>query len=209
MSTTKKATTKAKTTTPKKKVVAKSGRKNIDWYEARKMYLADNTVKYSDVAKAFKVSVKSVETVASREAWVSLRADLGEKAFNDFTKKLLDTKSEAQSRHLQHWQNLQALANKSIVDIAERNYFTDKHGNLVILDGKPIPKPINTFELEKLAKALKIAIDGERVVLGIPTSVSALSDPEGNSVWSGFSDMVKAAEKVLSENGQESSGGNS
>jgi len=206
----KKATTKAKTTTPKKKVVAKSGRKNIDWYEARKMYLADNTVKYSDVAKAFKVSVKSVETVASREAWVSLRADLGEKAFNDFTKKLLDTKSEAQSRHLQHWQNLQALANKSIVDIAERNYFTNKAGHLVLdANNNPIPRPINTFELEKLAKALKIAIDGERVVLGIPTSVSALSDPEGNSVWSGFSDMVKAAEKVLSENGQESSGGNS
>jgi hypothetical protein len=173
------------------------------------MYLSDNTVKYSDVAKAFKVSVKSVETVASRESWVTLRADLGEKAFNEFTKKLLDTKSEAQSRHLQHWQNLQALANKSIIDIAERSYFTDKRGNLVLVEGKPIPRPINTFELEKLAKALKIAIDGERVVLGIPTSVSALSDPEGNSVWSGFSDMVKAAEKVLSENGQDTSGGNS
>lgn len=209
MSTTKKSTTKAKTTTPSKKVVAKGGKKNIDWYEARKMYLSDNTVKYSDVAKAFKVSVKSVETVASRESWVTLRADLGEKAFNEFTKKLLDTKSEAQSRHLQHWQNLQALANKSIIDIAERSYFTDKRGNLVLLDGKPVPRPINTFELEKLAKALKIAIDGERVVLGIPTSVSALSDPEGNSVWSGFSDMVKAAEKVLSENGQDTSGGNS
>lgn len=210
MSTTKKATTKAKTTTPKKKVVAKGGRKNIDWYEARKMYLSDNTVKYSDVAKAFKVSTKSVETVASRESWVTLRADLGEQAFSDFTQKLLDTKSEAQSRHLQHWQNLQALVNKSIIDIAERSYYTNKAGHLV-LDAKnnPIPRPINPFELEKLAKAAKIAIDGERVVLGIPTSVSALSDPQGNNVWSGFSDMIKAAEKVLSENGQETSGGDS
>lgn len=210
MSTTKKATTKAKTTTPKKKAVAKSGPKKIDWYEARKTYLADNTLSYADIAKKYAVSKKAVTDIASRESWPNLRQDLSEKAFSDFTQKLLDTKSEAQSRHLQHWQNLQALANKSIIDIAERNYFTNKAGHLVLdANNNPIPRPINTFELEKLAKALKIAIDGERVVLGIPTSVSALSDPEGNSVWSGFSDMVKAAEKVLSDNGQDTSGGNS
>ena len=206
MSTTKKSTTKAKTTTPKKAVARKT---KVDWLVVRKDYLSDATSSYASLAKKYGVALKTLQDRATREGWSELRQDLSEKAFSDFTQKLLDTKSEAQSRHLQHWQNLQALANKSIIDIAERNYFSDKHGNLVLINGKPIPKPINTFELEKLAKALKIAIDGERVVLGIPTSVSALSDPEGNSVWSGFSDMVKAAEKVLSENGQESSGGNS
>jgi hypothetical protein len=132
---------------------------------------------------------------------------LYERAFTKFTEKLLDEKSSANNRHLTHWQNLQALANNSIVDLAERNYERNKAGHLILVDGKPIPKPLNTFVLEKLAKTLKIAIDGERVVLGLPTSVSAITDPTGGSVWSGFSDMVKAAEKVLSENGQESSGG--
>ena len=208
MSTTKKATTKAKTTTPKKKVVAKRGpSKRVDWLKARMDYIADSNLSYDDLAKEYGVTKTAIQKRGTAEGWSELRQVYAEKAFNDFTKKLLDTKSEAQSRHLQHWQNLQALANKSIIDIAERNYFTDKRGNLVLVEGKPIPRPINTFELEKLAKALKIAIDGERVVLGIPTSVSALSDPEGNNVWSGFSDMIKAAEKVLSENGQESSGG--
>lgn len=206
MSTTKKSTTKAKTTTPKKAVARKT---KVDWFVVRKEYLTDSTTSYRELAKKYGVSSTTLEKRAKSEGWAELRQELGEKAYSDFTQKLLDTKSEAQSRHLQHWQNLQALANKSIVDIAERSYFTDKRGNLVLLDGKPVPRPINTFELEKLAKALKIAIDGERVVLGIPTSVSALSDPEGNSVWSGFSDMVKAAEKVLSENGQDTSGGNS
>jgi hypothetical protein len=200
----KKSTTKAKTTTPKKAVARKT---KVDWLIVRKDYLSDATSSYASLAKKYGVALKTLQDRATREGWSELRQDLSEKAFSDFTQKLLDTKSEAQSRHLQHWQNLQALANKSIIDIAERSYFTDKRGNLVLVEGKPIPRPINTFELEKLAKALKIAIDGERVVLGIPTSVSALSDPEGNSVWSGFSDMVKAAEKVLSENGQESSGG--
>jgi hypothetical protein len=192
---------------PVKKGSSKSGPKNIDWYEARKDYLSDNTLSFEDIAKKYGTSKTAVGNRAKAEDWTNLRQDLYEKAFSAFSEKLLDEKSSANNRHLTHWQNLQALANNSIVDLAERNYERDRKGNLIIIDGKPIPKPLNTFVLEKLAKTLKIAIDGERVVLGLPTSVSAITDPQGGSVWSGFSDMVKAAEKVLSENGQESSGG--
>ena len=192
----------------KKSGSSKGGPKNVDWFEARKDYLSDNSLTYVDIAKKYGVSKTSVENRASSESWVELRQDLGERAFTKFTEKLLDEKSTANNRHLTHWQNLQALANNAVVDMAERNYEHNKAGHLVLdSNNKPIPRPLNTFELEKLAKTLKIAIDGERVVLGLPTSVSAISDPQGGSVWGGFSDMVKAAEKVLSENGQESSGG--
>lgn len=211
MSTTKKSTPKvSKTTVSKPKSIKKARIQptKIDWFEARKVYLEDSTLSYSDIAKKFKVSKTSVESRANPEGWSLLRQELGEKAFTKFTEKLLDTKSSANNRHLTHWQNLQALANNAIIDMAERRYFTNKAGQLVLdKDGNPIPTPINTFALEKLGKALKDAINGERVVLGLPTSVSAITDPQGNSVWSGFSDMVKAAEKVLSDNGQESSGG--
>lgn len=192
---------------PVKKGSSKGGPKNIDWYEARKLYLSNNTITFEDIAKAVGSSKTAVGNRAKAEDWTGLRQDLYEKAFSNFTEKLLDEKSSANNRHLTHWQNLQALANNSIVDMAERSYERDRKGHIIIIDGKPIPRPINPFELEKLAKALKVAIDGERVVLGLPTSVSAITDPQGGSVWSGFSDMVKAAEKVLSENGQESSGG--
>ncbi|MBK9388580.1 MAG: hypothetical protein IPN34_27525 [Planctomycetes bacterium] len=190
-----------------KKGSSKSGPKNVDWYSARKDYLGDSTLSLDDIAKKYGVSKTAVGNRAKAEDWTNLRQDLYERAFTKFTEKLLDEKSSANNRHLTHWQNLQALANNSIVDLAERNYERNKAGHLILVDGKPIPKPLNTFVLEKLAKTLKIAIDGERVVLGLPTSVSAITDPTGGSVWSGFSDMVKAAEKVLSENGQESSGG--
>lgn len=195
--------TPVKKTAPVKKGSSKSGPKNIDWYEARKLYLSDNTLSYEDIAKKFGTSKTAVGNRAKAEDWTNLRQDLHEKAFSAFTEKLLDEKSSANNRHLTHWQNLQALANNSIVDMAERSYERDRKGKIIIIDGKPIPRPINPFELEKLAKALKVAIDGERVVLGLPTSVSALTDSQGGSVWSGFSDMVKAAEKVLSENDQD------
>ena len=201
--------TPVKKTAPVKKGSSKSGPKNIDWYEARKLYLSDNTLSYEDIAKKFGTSKTAVGNRAKAEDWTNLRQDLHEKAFSAFTEKLLDEKSSANNRHLTHWQNLQALANNSIVDMAERSYERDRKGKIIIIDGKPIPRPINPFELEKLAKALKVAIDGERVVLGLPTSVSALTDSQGGSVWSGFSDMVKAAEKALADNGQESSGGDS
>lgn len=196
------------TATKKQSVKRKGGQAGVDWFEARKLYLSEGEITYEKIAKKFGVSTTAVFNRAKAEKWIELKADLNEKAFNAFTEKLLDTKSNAQNRHLTHWQNLQALCNNSIREMAEHSYYTDRKGNIVLdTDKKPIQRPLNPFELEKLSKALKVAIDGERVVLGLPTSVSALSDPDGGNVWSGFSDMVKAAEKVLAENGQSSSGG--
>lgn len=205
-------TTVKKNTPVKKKATARKTK--VDWLIVRKEYLTDSTSSYRTLAKKYGVALKTLQDRATREGWSELRQDLSEKAFNEFTQKLLDTKSEAQNRHLQHYQNLQALANRSIQEMAEHSYYTDKKGNLILLEDKngkptPVPRPLNPFALEKLAKALKDAINGERVVLGLPTSVSALTDSEGGNVWSGFSDMVKAAEKVLAENGEDTSGGSS
>jgi len=199
------ATTKK--TPAKKKPVARKTK--VDWLEVRKEYLTDATTSYAMLAKKYGVATRTLELRAKAEGWVELRQDLGERAFNDFTQKLLDVKSGAQNRHLQHYQNIQALVNKSIQEMADGRYFTVK-GQLVLdKKGKPIPIPLDPFKLEKLAKAAKDAINGERVVLGLPTSVSALTDAEGGNVWGGFSDMVKEAERVLKENGEATSGGDS
>lgn len=205
------ASVKKKTPVTKKATARKT---KVDWLVVRKDYLTDSTSSYRTLAKKYGVALKTLQDRATREGWSELRQDLAEKAFNDFTQKLLDTKSEAQNRHLQHYQNLQGLANRSIMEMAENSFFRDKKGNLITIPDKngkerPIPIPLNPFALEKLAKALKDAINGERVVLGLPTSVSALTDSEGGNVWGGFSDMIKAAERVLAENGQGESGGNS
>lgn len=194
----------AKKTPAKKKPVARKTK--VDWLEVRKEYLTDATSSYRSLAKKYGVSKETLQKRATGEGWTELRQDLADKAFNNFTQKLLDTKSEAQNRHLQHYQNIQALVNKSIQEMADGRYFTVK-GQLVLdKKNKPIPIPLDPFKLEKLAKAAKDAINGERVVLGLPTSVSALTDAEGGNVWGGFSDMVKEAERVLKENGEAASG---
>lgn len=197
---TSKKTPVAKKSPAKKKPASKRGRNpKVDWSLVRNEYIADSTVSYSELAKKYGVTKTAVQKRGTAEKWSELRQIYAEKAFNQFTEKLLDEKSSAQVRHLQHYQNLQALANNSIQDFAERSYERDRKGKLILVDGKPIYKPINTFELEKLARSLQIAINGERVVLGIPTSVSALSDPEGGSVWSGLAEIVKGAEEAINE----------
>lgn len=200
---------KDKNKVPVKKTAKKSTvrKTKVDWLEVRKEYLSDDTTSYRLLAKKYGVSKETLQKRATREGWPDLRQDLAEKAFNNFTEKLLDEKSNAQSRHLQHYQNLQALANNSIQDFAERSFERDRKGRLILINDKdgnpqPIPKPLNTFELEKLAKTLKIAIDGERIVLGLPTSVSALSDADGNDAFTGFASLMKAADKALDDIGE-------
>ncbi len=177
-----------------------AARAKIDWNIVRNEYIADGSISYSDLAKKYGVTKTAVQKRGTAEGWSELRQSYADKAFTIFTENLLDEKSSAQNRHLQHWQNLQALANNAVIDISERTYERDKKGNLITdKKGNPIPKRINLGDLANLAKTLKTAIDGERVVLGLPNTVTALSDPAGDSVWSGFSDMIKAADKVIAE----------
>lgn len=172
----------------------------IDWVEARNKYLQDSSLSYSDIGKQFGVTKTAVEARGKKEGWVELRQSLGEKAYEKFQKNLLDVKSKAQDRHLQEYQNLQALVNRSMEAISNNNFYTDKKGNVIKdAEGKPIRIPPNPFDLEKIAKTLKIAVDGERVVLGLPTTVSGITDGQGDSVWSGFAEMVRSAEKIAEE----------
>lgn len=173
----------------------------IDWFKAREDYLSDSTLSYSDIAKKYDVSLTAVKTRGNNEDWLKLRQSLTEKALSKFQERLVDEKSKANSKHLTHWQNIQALANGLIIDMANRSYYRNKDGNLILdRNNNPILVPIDPFALERLVRALKEAINGERVVLGLPTSVSGISaQSEDNNVWSSFSDLIKAADKVLAE----------
>ena len=150
----------------------------IDWLKARQDYLADATISYADIGKKYGVSKKAVSDKGLKEGWPELRQNLSEKAFDNFQKKLLKTKEAAQERHLQQFQNLQALINKSIQAIAQQT------------------QP-DALELRRLSGALKDSVMGERVVLGLPTNVGSITDPEGNDAFKGFAEAFAAAEKVV------------
>jgi hypothetical protein len=153
----------------------------IDWLAARQLYLSDATIGYSEVAKQFGVSKNAVLAKGKVEGGPELRRNLAEKAYENFQKKLLKTKEAAQDRHLVQFQNVQALANRIINDMANT----------------PKDRAIDALELRRTVAALKDAVMGERVVLGLPTNVGALTDPEGNDAFKGLAESYAAAQKVL------------
>lgn len=173
-------------TAPKKPVKRKAPKKTtpkIDWTAALEMYLTDGLSTYKDIAKAFNISLRSVELHASQNGWVDLRSRLGEKATNLIIKRLATKKAQANDRHLS---NYTVLTMKVMAAIDELSRDSDP-GDIV-----------------SLAKALKVAQDGERVVLGLPTHVNAITGKDGDNVWSGFADMFAAAKEVLDGQGTSS-----
>lgn len=154
----------------------------VDWLEVQKEYITDSTASYAHLAEKYGVARKTLQERATREQWPKLRQDLADKAYAQFTEKLVDDKSQAQSRHLTQYKNLQILAGKALSSMNKNS--------------------VDVAELEKLARTMKLAIDGERVVLGMPTTVSALSDPQGGDVWVGLAGLIAGAEQVLDEHGE-------
>jgi len=169
---------------------------NVDWKQVRKEYISDSTVSLATLAKKYGVSERRIETMSSREEWGKHRARIGEKAMIKWEDKLIEEKAQAPMRHLQHFRNLQALASKAIMEMDKRNILTDRQGNAITFDGQPVMAAIDPFSLAKLASAMKTAIDGERVTLGLPTSVNGLTDGKGGDVWTGLAELAKEAQAV-------------
>lgn len=155
----------------------------IDWFQVRKDYIQDASVSYNDLALKYGVSQRAVQERGTSEGWPELRKSLAEKAFMQFQSNLLGQKSKAQERHLLNWQNLQALANRRIQEVAE--------AKKTMVDAK---------ELKDLAATMKMAIDGERVVLGLPTTVGALTDPDGKPLVPVAIYDLKPREKPTDDN---------
>lgn len=167
----------------KKRQPAKSTATKIDWAEAQKFYLMDATMSYKDVAAEFGVSTTAVEKRAAAAGWVELRNKLGEQATNMMIKRLAGKKAGANDRHYDQYKTLQAKV-------------------MLIID--KLSDESDPGDLMALARALKVATDGERVVLGLPTNINAVTGKDGDNVWNGFTDMFTAARRVL--DGQQASG---
>jgi acetyl/propionyl-CoA carboxylase alpha subunit len=188
------------------------GRKRVDWVEARKFYMEDNTRSYSDVAKKYGVSVRAVELQAKAftdesgkmTTWAIHRKNLGERVSVAHEEALVDKKTEADQRHLTHFTNVQALLNNKIQSMSGGVPYTDRNGNIVINEKtmQPFMVQPDGKELHEVARALQVVINGERVILGLPTTVSAITDKDGNNVNYGWADALAEASKILNNGGE-------
>lgn len=142
----------------------------IDWIEAQIYYLADNTRSYKDVAQKFGVSSTAVEQRAAKEHWVELRNSLGEKTIQKVEAELVDRKAEINERHSRHYRNMQAMAGNLllIANNTIQKKMAEKGTDNVTIYEEGLISP---SRVKFLYEALKIAIDGERVTVGLPTSV--------------------------------------
>jgi len=137
-----------------------TGPKGIDWVEAKAYYCEDVSRSYVSVATKFGVSVKAVENKGSEEKWVKFRQELGEKAMKAFEENKIAEIANANNKHLMSYQRLEKIANLKIA-----NMINDKGDAKAMLKLKP-------GELKSITDVLEKSINGQRLILGLPTSVS-------------------------------------
>lgn len=176
------------------------GPKNVDWVAAQKYYLtADANGKfpsYKDVAAKFEVSETSVEQKASKESWVKLREDLGKDGIEQFKTDKVDEIAKSEDRHLKIWRGLQQTALELLKDL-RRDIKLDKEGKPT----KGISKASPTTQLRDIVGILETSIGGERLVLGLPNSVSKADITSGGKAVKLTPAMVAEMDEMFKRDG--------
>jgi len=130
-----------------------TGPKGIDWVEAKKYYCESFTKSYRDVSEKFDVALTNVEKKGSEEKWVEYRQKMGEKALEEFEQNKIMEIAHANKTHLEKYRVLLALATSKL--------------KLMSVD-----KDVKPSDMKAVADTLEKAINGERLILGLPTTVS-------------------------------------
>ena len=185
------------------KVAAKKkGSRKLDPVKAYDFYFADNTRSYADVAKEFGVAKQTIENIAkitiksgpdkgTWKTWAEHRQDLVEeaqKARDVAYRKSAPVRSE---QHLLLYRNLQIAVSQKITAIASE-------GQILVdpATGKKVKvQATDARQLADVAKALKLAVDGERVIMGLPTSVSTIKPGADDETGKGWGELLALAMK--------------
>lgn len=143
----------------------------VDWLEAKSLYVADRKLTYQDIADKYGVSLKQVKKWGARERWREGRQEVSDSAFAKLKDNLTETAAETNQRHAEMYQQAQELVVAQLellevqmteaIDTAEREERT--------IDPNELPSPA---VLLSLTRSLVTATNGERVCLGLPTSVA-------------------------------------
>jgi len=131
------------------------GPKGINWTEAFQFYcetIEGRLPSYQDVADKFNVSKTEVGQKALEQGWIKLRQELYEKGKNKFLEDKAITISQSETRQLKKWREIQDLTDCYLEEINKDNSLKFVH------------------RLFTVSKIVKIAIEGERTVLGLPNT---------------------------------------
>jgi hypothetical protein len=143
----------------------------IDWLEAKSLYVTEPKLTYKDIADKYGVSLKQVKKWGSRDDWVGGRQGVSDLAFTKLQDNLAETAAETNQRHAEMYQQIQELIMLRLemlnVQVAEAMDAAEREERTIDPDALPSPAV-----LLSLTRALVTATNGERVCLGLPTSIA-------------------------------------
>lgn len=172
----------------------------IDWGPVLKEYLEDPSSTYASLARKYSITENAVLNRAKKENWVALRDELGKKTKEKLLDNVAEQRAKLDKKHSRLYNRGQRLVVKTLKYLEE--------GEIILLkDGTPLldekKKPIRAMPsakmVEHLMKALKVTIDGERAVAGLPSDVKGLTDGKGNSIAEGLGEAFAKAEAKYEE----------
>jgi len=203
---TQKAAKPAKQAKSKKSGGKRVQSKKIDWNKAFAFYIEDHTRSYSDVAKEFGVTKKSVERNAqytitegpekgSWITWAERRQEVGELARKKAEEDYKKTAPVRSQQHLMQYRNLQVAIALKVNQLANEGewYVNPTTGKKIKIQST------DARQLADVSKAMKLAIDGERVIMGLPTSVSTIKPGADDETGKGWGELLMLAMKSANE----------
>lgn len=154
---------------------------SIDWSAIKTAYITDPKATVRSMAARFKVSSSAVSDHCKKEGWT--------KARQEWVKK--------------HDSNVLDAAGEDREEVIAT--LTKKHEGLLGKLSDRLSKAVDNLasdeweakNLEALAKASKLVIEGERLTVGLPSDVKGLSDPRGDKLNVTIESLHEKAKEVL------------
>lgn len=137
-----------------------------DVVAAEKLYLSDTTVSLQDIADKFGVTKKTVGEYAKKHEWTKRRQNVAEKGLEKFEDQHAELISTTNEEHLRLFKNARNIAYNNLVKVSKQA------GEQGIIDVKELNG--NIYGMSK-------AIEGERMVLGLPTVIQAFPKPKDDA----------------------------
>lgn len=129
---------------------------------------------YEDIAKKYNCNVRTVQKIASKNKWVNRRAEAEKRARDNFFENKDDLIKQANINGYESWEKLLRAINIEIELLTKfQSAFLQK-----FLNGEIDPEIARrknkaySDDFRNFASALKDSINGQRVILGLPTEVS-------------------------------------
>jgi vacuolar-type H+-ATPase subunit H len=125
---------------------------------------------YLDVAKKFGLTKGTVEYLGKKNDWVNIRQKLGEDKFLCFKENREQIIAEAEQKQYQIWSKALKMLEWEM-DLIQKKQESYQVAIAMDPTGK-LARKVGAFDQRQLMEAMKTAINGFRINLGLPTEIS-------------------------------------